>query len=68
MSEIYKKRETPQISLGRLALWGGNLKKERFVLRDITLRFIFSERFVLRIILKHLYFTKSFLSSYEIPY
>jgi len=29
----------------------GNLKKERFVLRGETLRFIFSERFVLRIIL-----------------
>lgn len=28
----------------------GNLKKERFVLRGGTLRFIFSERFVLRII------------------
>lgn len=28
----------------------GNLKKERFVLRGETLRFIFSERFVLRII------------------
>jgi hypothetical protein len=29
---------------------GGDLKKERFVLRGGTLRFIFSERFVLRII------------------
>lgn len=35
----------------------GDLKKERFVLRGGTLRFIFSERFVLRIILcNHLLF------------
>ena len=30
--------------------YGGDLEKERFVLRGGTLRFIFSERFVLRII------------------
>lgn len=31
-------------------LWGGNTKKEHFVLRGGTLRFVFSEHFVLRII------------------
>lgn len=43
------KQQTPQRNLRRFALWG-DLKKERFVLRGGTLRFIFSERFVLRII------------------
>lgn len=44
-----KKQETPQRNLRRFLYWG-EPKKEHFVLRDITLRFIFSERFVLRII------------------
>ena len=44
------KQQTPQRNLRRFALWGGDLEKERFVLRGGTLRFIFSERFVLRII------------------
>ena len=50
------KQQTPQRNLRRFALWG-DLKKERFVLRGGTLRFIFSERFVLRIIhaQRHLY-------------
>jgi hypothetical protein len=44
-----KKQETPQRNLRRFLYWG-EPKKEHFVLRDRTLRFIFSERFVLRII------------------
>ena len=46
-----KKQETPQRNLRRFLYWG-EPKKEHFVLRDRTLRFIFSERFVLRIILE----------------
>ena len=45
-----KKQETPQRNLRRFLYWG-EPKKEHFVLRDRTLRFIFSERFVLRIII-----------------
>ena len=42
----------PQKTLGRFKLCVGKSKKEHFVLRNTSLRFIFSERFVLRIILE----------------
>jgi len=49
-----KKQETPQRNLRRFLYWG-EPKKEHFVLRDRTLRFIFSERFVLRIIYEEVF-------------
>ena len=47
---MIKKLKTPQSLLRRFKLRVGKSKKEHFVLRNTSLRFIFSERFVLRII------------------
>lgn len=49
---MIKKLKTPQSLLRRFKLRVGKSKKEHFVLRNTSLRFVFSKRFVLRIILR----------------